>query len=101
MARRKTTRPTSRSGRRVTSTPSNADNRWPNLQELIDNDGSISVGRIPGQSRAAAIANDEYATYAMLVRRDGESLIDLMNRLDLAVASAFETETGIDEINPR
>ena len=100
MARRKPTRPTSRSSRGVTSSPSNADNPWPYLQELIDNDGSISVGRIPWMT-CAAVANDEYTTHAMLVRRDDESLVDLMTRLDLAVATAIDQEICIDEINKR
>ena len=100
MARRKPTRPTSRSNRGV-APPTARDNPWPNLQELIDSDGSISVGRIPWQSYVAAVANDEHTCYAMLVRRDNESLVDLMTRLDLALATAIETETCIDEINPR
>jgi hypothetical protein len=46
------------------------------------------------------VANDEYTTYAMLVRRDDESLVDLMTRLDPAVATAIEQELCVDEINP-
>lgn len=35
----------------------------------------------------------------MLVRRDDESLVQLLRRLDAAVA-AFETDGLIDEVNP-
>ncbi len=102
MARRKPnpTRPTSRSGRGVTSSPANVASPWPNLQELIDNDGSISVGRMHPIA-CAAVANDEHTCYVMLVRREDESLVDLMTRLDLTLVAAIETETCIDEINPR
>jgi len=99
MARRKPTRPTSRSRRSVTAQSSTANNLWPNLQALIDNDGQLSVGRI-APVPCLAVANDEYTTYAMLVRRDDESLVDLMTRLDLAVATAIELDIVIDEINP-
>ena len=100
MARRKTTRPTSRSQRGVTPPPPSADNPWPNLQQLIDNDGSISVGHMRPIS-CAAVANDEHTCYVTLVRRDDESLVELMARLDLALATAIETQSCIDEINPR
>ena len=99
MARRKPTRPTSRSSRGVTSQPTNTDNPWPNLQALIDDDGQISIGRIRPIS-CAAVANDEHTCYAMLVRHDNESLVDLLTRLDLAVATAIEQRLCVDEINP-
>ena len=72
---------------------------WPNLQELIDSDGQITIGRI-FQFIEAAVANDEHTTWAMLQRHDGESLVDLMTRLDQAVQKAIDGEEPIDEINP-
>jgi hypothetical protein len=36
----------------------------------------------------------------MLARRVGENLLDLMGRLDRAIATAAESSTTIDEINP-
>lgn len=72
---------------------------WPNLQELIDDGGQISIGRI-SRFMDAAVANDEHITWAMLQRHDGESLVDLMTRLDQAVQKAIEDEEPIDEINP-
>lgn len=72
---------------------------WPNLQSLIDCDGQITIGRI-SRYIDAAIANDEHNTLAMLQRHDGESLIDLMTRLDQAVQKAIDDDEFIDEINP-
>jgi hypothetical protein len=99
MARRKPTRPTGRSTRGVTSQAPTPNNPWPNLQALIDDDGQISIGRI-GPIACAAVANDDHTCYAMLVRRNGESLVDLTTRLDLAVATAIATDLCVDEINP-
>lgn len=98
MARRRTPRtPTPR--RRVAPTPPDTQHPWPNLQELIDYGGQLTIGRI-SQFIDAAVANDEHTTYAMLQRHDGESLIDLMTRLDQAVQKAIDDEEPIDEINP-
>jgi len=36
----------------------------------------------------------------MLVRREGESLPELMGRLDRAIASAAESSITVDEVNP-
>jgi hypothetical protein len=36
----------------------------------------------------------------MLARRERESLIDLMGRLDRAIADAAESSITVDEINP-
>ncbi|MBK79554.1 MAG: hypothetical protein CMQ43_01360 [Gammaproteobacteria bacterium] len=69
------------------------------MQELIDSDGQITIGRI-SQFIDAAVANDEHTTWAMLQRHDGESLVELMTRLDQAVQKAIEEEEPIDEINP-
>lgn len=71
---------------------------WPSLQELIDQQGSISVGSIP-PLRCAAVANDEHVMYAALLQRPGETLTDLLDRLDTAVKKAFEEEIYTDEIN--
>ena len=36
----------------------------------------------------------------MLQRRPGESLMELLQRLDAAIADAYENNVYIDEINP-
>ena len=71
--------------------------RWPNLQNLIDSEGTISVGSI-APIPCAAIANDQHNMFAALVQRPGETLTDLLDRLDDAVALA-EDGDFTDEIN--
>lgn len=70
----------------------------PNIAELIDRDGQISIGGI-GPIKCAAVANDEDQCYAMLQRRPGETLQQLLERLDAAIDTAITTEEMIDEIN--
>ncbi len=47
-----------------------------------------------------AIANDDYNCLAMLQRRSGETLPQLLERLDTAIDLAWTTEQLTDEINP-
>lgn len=71
----------------------------PMLEWLItEGHGDITLGRI-GPISCAATACDEDAQLAMLIRRDGESLTDLLCRLDKAINMAYEEEIYIDEIN--
>ena len=65
---------------------------------LIDSGGQISIGQLPPVP-CAAVANDDYNCLAMLQRRPGESLHDLLLRLDAAIAIAWNDERFIDEIN--
>jgi hypothetical protein len=65
---------------------------------LINNGGNIAIGQfypIP----CAAVASDEHNMYAALLRRDGESLTDLLHRLDIALDKALIQEIFTDEIN--
>ena len=71
---------------------------WPHLQGLIDADGSFVIGRVD-PIPCAAIASDDPLMYAALVRRDGETLTQLLDRLDAALAKAFSTDDYTDEIN--
>ena len=68
------------------------------LTWLMDGYGDITIGRA-GAVRCAATACDEDALLAGIVRRDGESLIDLLERLEKAVNCAYDEEVYIDEIN--
>ena len=70
----------------------------PNIESLIDGDGDITIGRV-GPIRCAATACDEDQSLAMLVRREGETLEQLMMRLDTAIDKAVEEDIFIDEIN--
>jgi hypothetical protein len=46
-----------------------------------------------------ATACDEDSTYAMLVRRKGETLFQLLTRLDQAIEKALTEDIYTDEIN--
>ena len=70
----------------------------PNIAELIDSGGQISVGGI-GPIKCAAVATDEDQCLAMLQRKPGETLRQLLERLDAAINTAITTEQMIDEIN--
>ncbi len=70
----------------------------PNIADLIDSGGQISIGGI-GPIKCAAVASDEDICYAMLQRRPGETLQQLLERLDAAIDTAITTEDTIDEIN--
>ena len=70
----------------------------PNIEYLIEGNGEITIGRI-GPIHCAATAADDDQSLAMLVRRDGETLEQLLIRLDLAIEKAVEDEIFIDEIN--
>jgi hypothetical protein len=70
----------------------------PHIAELIE-EGQITIGVIRPVGRSAAIANDGESTLAMLVRREGETLAQLLTRLDLAIAKAYNEEIFTDEIN--
>jgi len=70
-----------------------------NIEALIDGNGDITVGSI-GPIRCAATAADHDRCLAMLQRRPGESLLDLLRRLDAAIDSAYNEDAYIDEINP-
>lgn len=69
-----------------------------NIEELIDNEGEITIGRI-GPVCCGASASDEASCLAMLARRSGESFEALLIRLDAAIEAAIEHEIFADEIN--
>ena len=71
-----------------------------NIEWVIANHGSITIGDIGADVGCVAAAADQDLCYAMLAQRDGESLLELMGRLDRAIATASETNVTIDEINP-
>ena len=71
-----------------------------NIEWVIANHGSITIGDIGANIGCVAAAADPHLCYAMLAQRDGESLFELMGRLDRAIATAAKTSVTIDEINP-
>jgi hypothetical protein len=69
-----------------------------NIEALIDGEGDITIGSV-ASIPCVATAADHHQCLAMLVRRPGESLHDLLQRLDSAIASAYDDENYIDEVN--
>ena len=77
---------------------SNRFSTLPNIESLIDGEGNITIGRV-GPFPCAAAASNQYQALAMLVRRDDETLEQLLIRLEAAIDKAVEEEIFIDEIN--
>jgi hypothetical protein len=71
----------------------------PNIEWLLTEHGSFTVQELHGLGCIAAAA-DQDGSYAMLVRRDNESLLELINRLDTSIARAAENNVVVDEVNP-
>src|ERR1700722_14438994 len=72
--------------------------QWPNITELLDQAGGhISIGRMPPIEGAAVAVNDQ-TLVASLVRGDGESFADLLQRLDAAIGKALHEGVTINEI---
>ena len=86
------------SSRRKSVAPKAPPSTLANIEFLIDGNGEITVGAV-GPVRCAATAADEDQCLAMLVRRPGESLMDLLQRLDAAIGDAYENNVYIDEVN--
>ena len=72
--------------------------RWPNLQELLEGEGSVNIGHIPPDHNAA-VALEGRHVHAMLRIGEEESLVEILDRLDSAVAKAVDHGISIDEIN--
>jgi len=70
------------------------------IEELIENGGQITLGQLP-PIECVAVANDEHNNLAMLRRRPGETLFQLLARLDEAIATAWNDQSFTDEINQR
>ena len=69
-----------------------------NIAALIDHGGQITLGAME-PIRCVAIANEDFGCLAMLQRRPGETLPQLLDRLNTAIALAWTSEELIDEIN--
>jgi len=81
----------------MTNTPQ--INQCPNITALLDQAGGhISIGRMP-PIEGAAVAVNEQGLVASLVRREGESFADLLQRLDAAIGKALQEGVVTNEIN--
>lgn len=69
-----------------------------NIEALIEDGGSISVGALD-EIECAAAATDSHNAVAMLVRREGETFNALLKRLDKAIGTAWKSGVNIDEVN--
>ena len=86
-------RPGGSKSRRLTTSP------LANIEWLIAEQGAITLNEISPVGCVAAAA-DNHICYAMLVRHEGETVLELLHRLDQAIATAAENITTIDEVNP-
>ena len=71
---------------------------WPNLQDLIDCDGEITIGYVRPVGGVASATKREQV-YAMLRVANHQPLPDILDRLDAAVARAIEDEIYTEAIN--
>ena len=65
--------------------------------EAILKEGGITVGRV-GPIECVASASTSYDCPVMLVRREGESFVALLHRLDRSNAKSREQEITIHEV---
>jgi len=82
--------------------PKSASTPWPRIEAFFDaGQGDISLGRIGYHSalRHTAIASDENNMLVALIRRPGENLHQLLDRLEQALGPAIEDDVFLDEIN--
>jgi ribosome assembly protein YihI (activator of Der GTPase) len=81
--------------RRAASTP------WPIIEEFLDTgEGDITLGAINHSSlRYTAVATDHHNMLVALVRDRGETLHQLLDRLEQALGPALEDQIYVDEIN--
>jgi hypothetical protein len=69
-----------------------------NIVWLVENGGDLSIGSI-GPIPCAAVASDEDSMLAAAVKRPGESLTELLLRVDAAIDKALNDQEYLDEIN--
>ena len=76
-----------------------ASTTLPNIEWLLADHGAITLSEVSPVGCVAAAA-DNHTCYAMLARREGETVLELLHRLDKAIATAAENNTTVDEVNP-
>ena len=69
-----------------------------NIEALLDDGGQIMLGTVK-PIVGAAVAHDGKQTLAMLKRRSGDTVEQLLQRLYRAVYTSIDTGTRVDEIN--
>lgn len=76
-----------------------ASTTLPNIEWLLAEHGAITLSEVSSVGCVAAAADND-TCYAMLARRKGETVLELLHRLDTAIGNAAETSSTIDEVNP-
>ena len=103
MERRRPARRTARARRvKRQTTPKRASTPWPNIEAFFEaGEGDISLGAINyvPTLRHTAVVSDENNMLVALVRRPGETLHQLLDRLEQALGPAIEDAVFGDEIN--
>ena len=61
--------------------------------------GQITLGNVRPVG-CVAVAHDGHQTVSMLLRREGETVTQLLTRLDLAIGKALKEGIRTDEVNP-
>jgi len=80
--------------------PTAVDNPLRNIQAVVDGTrGQITIGEIP-PIRSAVLAAVGKKVRVALLRRDEESVSELLLRLDAALGQALSSDTVIDEVLP-
>ena len=74
------------------------DQSLPYLEELMQH-GQITLGNVRPVG-CVSVAHDGRQTVSMLLRRDGETVTQLLTRLDVAIAKALTEGIRTDEVNP-
>jgi hypothetical protein len=78
--------------------PRSLDQTLPYIGKLMKY-GQITLGNVRPVG-CVAVAHDGRQTVSMLLRRKGETVTELLTRLDLAVAKALTEGIRTDEVNP-
>ena len=74
------------------------DQSLPYIGELMKR-GQNTLGNVRPVG-CVAVAHDGSQTVCMLLLREGETVTQLLTRLDLAIAKAFTEGARTDEVNP-
>ena len=74
------------------------DQTLPYIEELMKY-GQITLGNVRPVG-CVAVAHDGRQTVSMLLRREGETVSQLLTRLNLAIAEALAEGIRTDEVNP-
>ena len=78
--------------------PTDPTDSWSHITALIARGGHVTFGRV-APIDGAAVAADEHTMLAALVRRNGESIPQLLARLNEAIGQAVTRGVVTNEVN--